>query len=103
MEWDIADKTVLITGGNSGIGRATAVDLAHQGADVIITSRNRRKGEEAAVHIANEAGYEVSLVYLDLASLDSVHACLGCRADAFGQGQLGKAQGQVQGETWHAP
>ena len=40
-------KTVVITGGNAGIGKETAVALAHQGARVIITARDPVKGAAA--------------------------------------------------------
>ena len=49
-------KTVLITGGTSGIGKATAVGLASLGARVGITGRDRARAEAAAASIAREAG-----------------------------------------------
>jgi len=38
-------KTVLITGGTSGIGKATAVAVAAMGADVVVVGRNSERGE----------------------------------------------------------
>ncbi|KAM6461045.1 dehydrogenase/reductase SDR family member 13 [Liasis olivaceus] len=68
-------KTVLITGGNAGIGKATAVDLARRGARVILACRNKAKGESAVYDIRRESGNnEVVFMILDLASLDSVRA-----------------------------
>jgi retinol dehydrogenase-14 len=49
-------KTVLITGGTGGIGRATAIGLASMGARVGITGRDRARAEEAAAAIASESG-----------------------------------------------
>lgn len=41
------EKTVLITGANSGIGFATAAKLAKQGCYIILVCRNEQRGEEA--------------------------------------------------------
>ena len=49
-------KTVLVTGGTGGIGRAAAVALASMGARVGITGRDRARGEHAAAAITRESG-----------------------------------------------
>ncbi|XP_039211116.1 dehydrogenase/reductase SDR family member 13-like [Crotalus tigris] len=68
-------KTVLITGGNVGIGKATAVDLARRGARVILACRDKARGESAVCDIRRESGNsEVILMILDLANLNSVQA-----------------------------
>ena len=74
-EWTVEGRTVLITGGNSGIGRATATALARRGADVVITSRDEAAGHRAAVAIAEHAGRAVAVQQLDLASFASIHNC----------------------------
>lgn len=66
-------KTVLVTGGNTGIGKETALDLASRGARVIIACRDLVKAENAAKEIRKMTGNEsVATVHLDLADLESV-------------------------------
>ncbi|XP_049640815.1 retinol dehydrogenase 14 [Suncus etruscus] len=81
-------KTVLITGANSGLGRATAAALLRMGARVIMGCRDRARAEEAAGQLRRELsspGFmgsspdpgsvgELVVKELDLASLRSVHA-----------------------------
>ncbi len=69
------DKIVLITGANTGIGKATAAALASKGAQVIITSRDLARGEQAAADIHQATGKRVDLVQLDLASFESIRQC----------------------------
>jgi NAD(P)-dependent dehydrogenase (short-subunit alcohol dehydrogenase family) len=72
---DMTGKTVVVTGGNSGIGRETAVGLAGAGARVLVTARDRARGEAAVEDIARRArSGQVELVVFDLASLASVRA-----------------------------
>jgi len=69
-------KTALITGGNNGIGKATAIGLAKKGFEVIIACRNAEKGQKAVSEIKKMANQEqVSLLICDLASLKSVEKC----------------------------
>jgi NAD(P)-dependent dehydrogenase (short-subunit alcohol dehydrogenase family) len=49
-----AEKVVLITGGTGGIGRATAVAFAGQGANVVVTGRRKAEGQESVAFIAGD-------------------------------------------------
>jgi NAD(P)-dependent dehydrogenase (short-subunit alcohol dehydrogenase family) len=49
-------KTVLITGGTSGIGRATALELARHGADVTIVGRNQEQGVKVLAEMQHYHG-----------------------------------------------
>ena len=51
----------ITLGGNSGIGRATALDLARRGARVLLLCRNTEKGEIAAKSIRDQISSEISL------------------------------------------
>ncbi len=72
MTWDIEGKYVLITGGNSGIGKATAEELARRGARVMLTARDLERGTAAAEDIKAVTGAEVEVGVLDLSRLESV-------------------------------
>lgn len=67
-------RTVVVTGGNSGIGLETAEALAGMGARVIVTARNADKGRAAVAGIVRRLGghAQVQLVVFDLADLSSV-------------------------------
>ncbi|MCP4725214.1 MAG: SDR family oxidoreductase [bacterium] len=52
----LKDKTALITGGASGIGRATAVLFAEEGANVAVVDIDAEKGEETAKYIRDNGG-----------------------------------------------
>ena len=74
MSWTIQDKQVLVTGANSGIGKATAQELAFRGARVMITARDSAKGRDAAAEIEATTGAAVEVGILDLSSFGSVRA-----------------------------
>lgn len=80
-KWNVSDipnqagKTVIITGGNSGVGYEAARALAPKGARVILAVRSADKGEGAAAAIRRETPKAaVEVMRLDLADLGSVRA-----------------------------
>ena len=73
MTWTIRDKKVIVTGGNTGIGKATAEEFCRRGARVLISARDAAKGEAAVASIRERVpGAEVSWGFLDLGRRDSV-------------------------------
>ena len=64
-------KSALITGGTSGIGRAVAERLAHEGAEAIITGRDEVRGREV-VDAVKAAGGKARFIAADLASFADV-------------------------------
>ncbi|KAM6912448.1 retinol dehydrogenase 14-like [Xenentodon cancila] len=70
-------KTVIVTGANSGIGKATAAGVVRLGGRVIMACRDRSRAEDAAREIRQETGAgrrQVEVKHLDLASLASVRS-----------------------------
>jgi NAD(P)-dependent dehydrogenase (short-subunit alcohol dehydrogenase family) len=66
-------KTCLVTGATSGIGKATALGLARQGATVVIVGRSQARGEAARQEIQAASGNSsVDLLLADLSSQESV-------------------------------
>jgi NAD(P)-dependent dehydrogenase (short-subunit alcohol dehydrogenase family) len=54
----MAGKTCMVTGANSGIGKATALGLANIGATVVMVCRSQRRGEVALAEIKQKSGNE---------------------------------------------
>ncbi len=77
-------KTVLITGGTGGIGRAAAIGLASMGARVGITGRDRSRAERAAAAIARESGNPAMDVFVaDMSSQTEVWRLAGKVLSAY--------------------
>src|SRR5688500_7893193 len=85
---DIPDQTgrrAIVTGTNSGLGFHTALELARHGASVVMTARDKVKGDEAVRRVRAEVpDAHVELGQLDLADLSSVREF----ASAYGQEPL---------------
>ncbi|MPZ61916.1 MAG: SDR family NAD(P)-dependent oxidoreductase [Propionibacteriales bacterium] len=65
-------RTVLVTGGTGGIGRATALGLARMGADVAITGRDAVRAQDAAAEIRSTTGATVDVFIADLSTQSEV-------------------------------
>ncbi len=70
---ELAGRTFLVTGGNTGIGLATATALAGRGGTVFVACRSAAKGQAAVTQITAETGNEdIHFLQLDLADLAAV-------------------------------
>src|SRR5216683_3904623 len=66
-------KICMVTGANSGIGKATALELAQMGATVVMVCRDRARGEEAKSEITTKSkNNAVDLMQADLSSQESI-------------------------------
>ena len=69
---DLTGKVVLITGGNTGIGKESVKVLLQRNAKVYLAARNSIKAREAIDQLKEETGKEAIFLELDLASLEKV-------------------------------
>ena len=78
------DKVVIVTGGGSGIGRATAVAVAREGAQVVVADIVEAEGRETVSRIQSEAG-RVVFTPVDVSQVDSVDALVDSTVNTFGR------------------
>jgi NAD(P)-dependent dehydrogenase (short-subunit alcohol dehydrogenase family) len=81
MDMKFKDKIVVVLGGNSGIGLASAKAFAAEGATVRITGRHRETIDAAVADMPGSQGYRADIA--DLAAMDEVYD------------QIGKADGRI--------
>jgi NAD(P)-dependent dehydrogenase (short-subunit alcohol dehydrogenase family) len=77
-------KVAIVTGGNSGIGRATAIALAKEGAKVTIAGRRVKEGEET-VRLIKETGSEGIFVKTDVANENDVRSLVERTVETYGR------------------
>ena len=72
MDLGLQDKVAIVTGGSKGIGKATALALAQEGADVAICARGIEALEETAAEIRSRTGRRVLAVSADMSILEDI-------------------------------
>lgn len=81
---DFDGKVALVTGGGTGIGKATAIAFAREGAKVVIGNRNVEAGE-AVVKTIKDAGGEAVFQRTDVSSEDDVKALVELAVSTYGR------------------
>ena len=81
----LAGKATIITGGDSGIGRAVALAFAREGADVLIAYLNEHEDAKETARLVEEAGRKAVLVAGDIAEPAHCRAIVDKAVQAFGR------------------
>jgi len=84
MSKTFQNKVVLVTGGTSGIGRATAIAFAKEGATVVIAGRRKAEGAETVTHVEKVGGKGL-FVQADVADEAQVKALVDTVVSQFGR------------------
>jgi NAD(P)-dependent dehydrogenase (short-subunit alcohol dehydrogenase family) len=77
-------KVALVTGGASGIGRATALTFAREGAKLVIADMNEEGGQQT-VHLITEKGGEAIFVKTDVSKAVEVQALISKAVETYGR------------------
>lgn len=80
----LQDKVAIITGGNSGVGAATAILFAREGAKVVISARRQAQLDEVADQIRGEGG-EVMVVVTDISKREDADKLVEKTMEAYGK------------------
>lgn len=78
MNYNLSNKTVIVTGANSGIGKAASIQLAQIGAHVVMLCRSKERGEQAMQDVKTAANSDkVELILVDMSSQEAVRKAVG--------------------------
>jgi NAD(P)-dependent dehydrogenase (short-subunit alcohol dehydrogenase family) len=84
MAGRLQGKVALVTGGSAGIGRATALAMAREGAQVVIANRGVAGGEET-VRLITMAGGEATFLQTDVSRTTQVEALIARTVETYGR------------------
>src|SRR5207244_7730994 len=84
MAGRVDGKVALVTGGATGIGRATALTFAREGAKLVVADLNEEGGQQT-VHMITENGGEATFVQVDVSNATAVEAMISKTVETYGR------------------
>jgi 3-oxoacyl-[acyl-carrier protein] reductase len=84
VDLGLNDKVALVAASSKGLGKASALALAREGAKVTICARTQTDLDAAAAQITSETGADVLAVPADLNSADGIHGVVAATLERFG-------------------
>ena len=97
MEKIFDNKVVIVTGGGSGIGQATAILYAQEGAKVIVSDLNEKGGRETVASI-KKAGGDASFIKTDVSKPEDCQALVKSSVDIYGRLDMAFNNAGIGGE-----
>ncbi|WP_421950225.1 SDR family oxidoreductase [Pelagibacterium sp.] len=95
---ELAGKVALVTGGGSGLGRASAIKLASEGADIAVLSRTMAEVDAVALEITR-LGRRALPLYADISDVADMQAAFDQITETFGRLDIVFANAGING-TW---
>jgi NAD(P)-dependent dehydrogenase (short-subunit alcohol dehydrogenase family) len=100
MAGRVSGKVALITGGGSGIGRATAIVFGREGAKVLIADYNRDGGEQT-VRMIKDAGGDASFIEANVAIAKHAEAMVAKTIETYGRLDCAFNNAGIEGQMGH--
>ena len=111
MAGRLGGKVALVTGGASGIGRATALTFAREGARLVIADMHEDGGQQT-IHMITEQGGEAIFVRTDVSKAVEVQALISTAVETYGRLDCAHNNAGISGggraltaeypeDTWH--
>jgi short-subunit dehydrogenase len=102
LDLNLKGKTAIVSGGNKGLGAASAMALAAEGADLFLTVRNAEDLQRTADEITSAHGVKVGLLALDITEEKSGDQIVAAALEEFDRIDiLVNAAGAARGGVFH--